>query len=329
MMLILITLILTEKQNVFAVCAGHLHNPVTEVCWECIFPIKIAGITISKNPADQVDNNDAASSPVCVCPTPLGIPRIGIPISFWEPARYIETVKDAYCFPSLGFGMPNPTPGFLDGSAIYGGGSQEGSSVFRQVHFFIYPIWSLMELFIDSVCIEHSGFDLGYMTEVDPSWNDDELALIMFPETLLFANLPAQLSCMADAVASNAGKPLAPMYWCMGSWGSTYPITGHICEHDITQASLGIGARMIYKLARIGAICDTGVNICACVPTLIWVKNNYKFNIAKPVHGSHCIPVGRSALIWGSGKNFPLPVSGDACDNFMYIVFRKRVCCVL
>ncbi len=326
--IILILIIsISNSRDAVAVCKGIVHNPLTEVCWECIFPISIGGVTVSKNPGDYLSDKPDIKSPICTCPGPLGVPRVGIPVSFWEPARYIETVKDAYCFPSMGFGLKNPSNGLLDGSNTCGGGAQEGTSTFLQAHYFIYPIWTMMELLIDFTCVEHSGFDLTYMTEVDPTWNNDALALIMYPETLLFANFPAQLSCIADSVASNIGRPITALYWCMGSWGSTYPMSGHTNEEDITEASLGLAARLIYKMSRSGAICDTGITLCSCIPTLIWIKKHYKFNIAKPVKGSQCIPVGRSAGIWGCGKNPTLPVAGNAPDNFMYILFRKRTCC--
>ena len=324
-LLVLITIVFMNEQNTFAECVGLPHNPVTEVCWKCIFPMKIAGITVSSNPIDQIGSEGPTEPPVCVCLTPL--PRAGIPYSFWEPARFIETVKDAYCFPSLGFGMTNPSGGLNNGSNTGGGGQQEGSSTFLQAHYFIYPVWSMLGLLNDFMCVEHSGFDIAYMTEADPTWNDDELAMTIYPEALLFANLPAQLSCMADSVASNAGVPLMPLFWCMGSWGSTYPMSGHTNEEDITEASLALAGRIIYKMARSGAICDPGIDLCSCVPTPIWVKNHYRFNIAKPVMGSQCIPVGRSSTVWGSAKNPALPATGNASDNFMHIVFRKRRCC--
>ena len=31
---------------VFAKCEGSFVNPITDVCWRCLFPLKIAGITI-------------------------------------------------------------------------------------------------------------------------------------------------------------------------------------------------------------------------------------------------------------------------------------------
>ncbi len=320
--LLSIAVLMVFAQSAGAVCKGSFLNPITEVCWHCIFPIKIAGITIF--PSDIVDAPDPADSPVCVCPAPPPIFwRIGIPISFYEPARFIETVKDPYCFPSLGFGMSNPSSGFLGGD---GSGQRHGSradvTTFQQAHYFMFPVWAMLGLLIDFVCVEHSGFDLAYLTEVDPLWNDDMLAFIINPEALLFANPAAQLSCIADSVASNAGLPLSPLFWCMGSWGSSYPLSGRVDSNNYVQGNAAIAARMIYKLSRELMICDTGLNLCGCVPTPIWVKHNYRMHVAKPVRDSTCHPIGRSSMIWGYAKNPPFQG-----DNFLWMVFRKRACC--
>ena len=312
----------------FGVCAGSPHNPITEVCWHCMFPFKIGGVTIAKSPMDLKEPPDLAKSPVCICPFPPPIFfRIGIPVSFWEPARFIESVKDAFCFPSLGFGLTPLSPGFLNGGGTEAGTQEEAPSTFQQTHYAIYPVYTMMEILTDFVCLEHSGFDIAYMTEIDPTWNDDLLAEILYPESLLFANLPAQLSCIADSVGSNAGLPLSPLFWCMGSWGSTYPMSGHVGTDNLVQGAAATAARIIYKMGRTGTLCDTGLNLCSCVPTPLWVKHNYRLSLAKPVRGWQCIPIGRSSLIWGAAKNPPLPAGGDAPDNFMYIVFRKRACC--
>ena len=46
------------------------------------------------------------------------------------------------------------------------------------------------------------SFDLAYLTEVDPLWNDDELTLILNPDAVLFANPVAIAACAADCVAA-------------------------------------------------------------------------------------------------------------------------------
>ncbi len=308
--------------NADAVCTpGTPLNPVTDLCWQCIFPVSIAGIEIMPGP---MENNvpDLSGMPVCTCPAPPPLFfRPGIPVSFWEPARYVETVKDPYCFPSLGFGLS-------DAGGFLGGGSQEQSnasveaSTFAQAHYFIYPVWSMMELLVDFACVEHSGFDVAYLTEVDPLWQNDILAFILEPEAILFGNPTAQTACIADSVSTNAGLSMSALFWCIGSGGSAYPLTGHVNDDNELMANSTIAARMVYKLARELLICDTAVALCGCIPTPIWVKHNYRIHIAKPVRDFMCHPFGRTGLIWGPFKNPPL-----TGDNFVWQLFRRRSCC--
>ncbi|MCG3113360.1 MAG: TraU family protein [Candidatus Manganitrophus sp. SB1] len=320
-------LILSLEGHADARGFGTQLNPVTDICWNCVFPIKIAGMTVI--PGDVPDAPDAALLPVCVCPAPPPLFfRPGIPVSFWEPARFIETVKDPFYFPSLGVQMPNPSRGFLGGThSEISAHNQIDTSTFAQAHYFIFPVWGVLELLIDFVCVEHSGFDLAYITEVDPLWNNDMLAFAINPEALLFANPVAQMSCIADSVAANAGLPLSALYWCMGSWGSAYPLTGHVNDDTYIQANAAIAARLIYKLSRELLVCDTGVNLCGCIPTPIWIKHNYRIQIAKPVRDFTCHPIGRSSMVWGSLKNPPFSAGGNSSDNFLWVIFRKRVCC--
>ena len=317
-----VLLILFHAVGAQAVCrSGIPLNPVTDLCWQCIFPVSIAGIEIIPGP---VENNvpDLSGMPVCACPAPPPLfIRIGIPVSFWEPARYVETVKDPYCFPSLGFGLP-AAGGFLGGGSQEQGNASVDTSTFAQAHYFIYPVWSIMELLTDFACIEHSGFDVAYLTEVDPLWQNDILAFILEPESILFGNPIAQTACIADSVSTNAGFSMSPLFWCIGSGGSAYPLTGHVNDDNELMANSTIAARMVYKLAREGLVCDTALNLCACVPTPIWVKHNWRMHVAKPVRDFMCHPFGRTGLIWGALKNPPL-----VGDNFVWQLFRRRSCC--
>jgi conjugal transfer pilus assembly protein TraU len=316
--------------RVEAAPVGMPLNPVTDVCWNCVFPIRVGGVTVI--PGDVPDTPDLSSLPVCVCPAPPPVfIRPGVPVSFWEPARFVETVKDPFYFPSLGVGFPNlVAPGFLGGAnSEISSGNQVDTSTFAQAHWFIFPAWTLLELLTDFVCVEAASFDVTYLSEVDPLWNNDILSLIMTPEALLFANPVAQMSCIADSVAANAGFPLSALYWCMGSWGSAYPLTGHVNDDNYVQANAAIAARMIYKQGRMGLLQDTAINLCAKVPTPIWIKQNYRMHGAKPVRDITCTPIGRSSLIWGAGNNPAFSAGGNSSDNFLWMIFRKRACCAI
>ncbi|WDN91067.1 conjugal transfer pilus assembly protein TraU (plasmid) [Desulfosarcina sp. BuS5] len=332
----------------YALCKNKRLNPMKDTCWDCIYPIKIADMTIKGGTGGDPHSGGnkmkggssmggSTNTKKSTCKCKYGkFYRYGITFSMWEPNRYIEVVKDPYCLPSQGGKQTKKTSnkgklkkGYLHGGINTGGASQEGTNTFFQVHYFIWPIWKMMETMVDSNCIESSsGYDLYYMTESDPTWNDDELALKVYPEATLFANMPSQLSCIADSITAQFGYPLWPLFWCMGSWGSTYPMSGHMNEDETIEGAAGAGARIIYKLARMGAICDVAINLCYCISSLIWIKSHYRFTNVKPVKGSSCIPIGRSSMLWGINKNPGLSDGQDSPDNFMFIIFRYRKCCL-
>jgi len=310
--------------SAFALCKGTIINPVTDVCWSCMFPMQVGGVSYG-NGQEAAPGN--VMPPACVCASGSGV-TIGVSTAFWEHARLVETVKDAYCFPSLGTGMTNPNPGMLGGESQSANNSDSNSS-FKQVHWYTFPVWSILQLFMDFPCTEQGGFDLAYMTEVDPMWSNDSLSFTVNPEALLFANPVTQLSCVADSVAATVGFPIDPMFWCFGSWGSTYPLAGTVADNQPLNANANLVARTIFKLGREGALWDTGVDQCAGgVLTPIMIKSHYKLQIARPVLGSQCIPIGRSSFIWGMAKNPPTGSGLNSADNFLWILARKRICCV-
>lgn len=302
----------------YAVCKARIFNPLNDVCWHCIFPVRIGGMTILGSDIDSPSDN--ISSPICVCGT-----NIGIKASMWEPARLVETVKDAYCFNIIGAQLSNPAEGFLSGGYDT---DNVRKNAFAQAHWYVFPLWAILNLFLDSTCFEHGGFDLAYMTEIDPLWNDDILGFILNPEALLFANPVAQLACMADSVASTVGVPLSSLFWCMGSWGSAYPLTGHINNDFYVQDNAALAARMMYKMGRELLLWDTGINECGPVMMPIWVKEHYRMHMMKPVRDSTCHPIGRSGHIWASMKNPPGGTSSGSADNFDWMMFKKRLCCM-
>ena len=69
-----------------AKCNARFLNPITEVCWDCIFPISVGGLSLFTNRPDT--SNQAF--PLCACWDGL-LPRIGLSIGLWEPARLVDT----------------------------------------------------------------------------------------------------------------------------------------------------------------------------------------------------------------------------------------------
>jgi hypothetical protein len=115
----------------------------------------------------------------------------------------------------------------------------------------VNPVLYWLEVVTDFPCLERGSFDLAYLTEVDPLWNDDELTLILNPEAVLFANPVAVAACAADCVAATAGFGIAEMFWCAGCQGGIYPFDGHVPYHmgGVRTAAL-IAQRLTAKMHR-------------------------------------------------------------------------------
>src|SRR3546814_15665732 len=84
------------------------------------------------------------------------------------------------------------------------------------MHYYIAPVWKMLDMFTDLPCIEDDGFDVAMITEVLPTWQPGTLGAITQPEGILFGNPAAGLACMGDSAAAAAGKVIDPLFWCMG-----------------------------------------------------------------------------------------------------------------
>lgn len=314
--------------DALAICKGTPINPVTDTCWSCMFPARFGGYQFGRGGDVAPGETD---SPICGCVNGTGI-TMGFSVGFWEHARLIETVKDPWCMPAMGTGLNSGNLNALMAGShrtqVSGGSSSDYAS--QQAHYYIYPIWMLLNLFSDFPCIEKDPFDITYMTEVDPMWNDDTLSFILNPEALLFGNPISQLACMADTIAATPSTPLDPLFWCQGAWGSSYPLNGSSTVTNPTNLNAGIASRMLFKLSREMILYDTAINNCAQKGVLqpIYVKSHYRLQIAKPRRGQDCVPIGRPDFLWGSGKNPPMGAGNNSPDNFLWVLTRARTCCV-
>lgn len=303
--------------SVQAKCDNQFINPVTDISWSCIFPIRLGGVAIKGGgPSEDPSLN---RSPVCVCKGGK-VPRVGIKASFWEPSRIIDTVSDPYCMMPLGTKLSEPKPGTLGGGLS--NGVNGSGRAFQQMHFYIFPAWKVLDMFLDLPCIEDKGVDVLAMTEIMPNWNSEILSLIVNPEAILFANPVTGLACSADAVSALGGMPRNELFWCMGSWGNAYPLAGSITSTDYTEANAGLAARGIFMMGRLGMLQDTSEDGCSFSFSPIWKKNRYKLQMMRPVRDSMCLPIGREGMLWDSMKH-PLTK-----DNFMWMLFKKVDCCV-
>lgn len=307
-------------------CSGRFVNPITDICWSCLFPISVGAFPVWPSGRPDAPNPPL---PVCYCP-PL---QVGVSMGFWEPIRLADVSMKPWCFVNLGGLSLNP--GFdighkqFAGPSILGGNGQNSGG--WHVHWYVYPLIYWLELLTDFACMEEGSIDVAYISEVDPLWQDSELATIINPEAILFANPLATAACAADCVAATTALPLDPLSWCAGCFGTMYPMNGNIpAQFGHVQGSRLALSRFIYKLHRQMVAEGTmgAKGLCSKYPMPILRKQQYRLQAVNPrpqTSGRYaCAPIGASPLMYGAGQM--IPVIGE---DFGYLVWRKRNCCVL
>lgn len=315
-------------------CPGRFVNPFTDICWSCLFPITIGPVTVGGKGSGREDTPNP-SAPLCFCkrpPIPLPVP--GIPVGFWEPVRLVDITRTPFCMVNMGGLQLTKSP---VGQGVHGArGSSRTKNSFYQVHWYVYPVIYWLELLVDFLCLEQQSFDVAYITELDPLWNADELSFILNPEAILFGNPIAQAACAADCAATSAGGPTSgfPMdalFWCGGCQGSLYPFTGNNAAHmGGVQASLLLTQRMTAKLHRELLLWGTSgeAALCQKYPMPVIKKTQYKTQMTYPRPTTKgpmaCNPLGRTEVLWGTGREFPYKG-----EDFGYLIWRKRQCCIL
>ncbi|MDR2526961.1 MAG: TraU family protein [Rickettsiales bacterium] len=319
--------------NADASCVGRIFNPITDVCWECILPINISVGTTS----GSIPENYEYMPAICYCPK-LPIPPYvlpGIPIGWWEGFEIIEVVKEPFCLVNLG--------GITTGQEVAGmhtGGSpnnyaKSGKSTWH-VHQFTMPIFKIIGLVFDALCMEISSpnpFELGYISELDVMWYEDELMNILSPESVIFANIIAQAACAADCLAATIYPTEVnnALFWCAGCQGSMYPLTGNTSDtkNELSTATLML-EKFAYKMHRELVYMQTSgiATLCQPLPNPVIKKTQYRTQLTYPIPMNvggllnGCQPFGRSHFLYESYKEIPI-----VGENFGFLLWRKRHCC--
>lgn len=151
-------------------CEGSFPNPVTDVCWSCLFPMRIAGTRLSP---EGVSDPNTDARVICTCQRgPVAVP--GFNMSFWEPLRTVEVVREPYCLVSLGGvsmdpGLKAPAHGrsaqrtagvaasFAGNVGEDGAGSPEIGAAFYQAHWYHTPWLFVLEAVVDTSCLENAA----------------------------------------------------------------------------------------------------------------------------------------------------------------------------
>lgn len=308
-----------------AACEGGFVNPITDICWKCVFPISIGSVSVGG--AGDVPDTDNPSMPLQICPAPPPLfKRIGLAIGFWEPMALTDVTRSPGCLVNLG-GISFNLGKVGQGTA--GHGDKETTGAFYHVHWYKYPLTYWLNIITSLGCLEAGDMDIAYLSELDPTWVDSSLTTILNPEAVVFANPIAQGACAADAIASGFHLPVDALFWCAGSHGSMYPFNGWISnEISPLQASVLVSEKMAFKLHRQGMILESiGKDnaVCQQYPSPILPKSRWRYQMVNRFPDTaQCHPMGRSVMRWEVGHNSP-----DSKKNFGYLLWRKRNCVFL
>jgi conjugal transfer pilus assembly protein TraU len=300
---------------------GDIINPITDVCWGCLFPMTFGGVNVTPSAQDF----SSYSLPVCTCP---GVPpKVGVPLTFWEPARMVDVTRRPYKLVGLG-GIKLGSDSLKKRGSVSLIEETPSHTSFHHVHYYIYPILAILNYLTDLQCIEAGELDVAYMSEFDPLWGDDSLQNIFNPEAALFSNPLSILTCIIDCTSSSLNKPLDKLFWCAGCQGSLYPFGGHVAHHSgPLQASSLLVHRTLAKLHRMGIVKGyEETDFCEAKAMPIIKKSLYKTQIVRPIPQTSgpCHALGKSDQLWGTGKTYP--AGGE--DDFVYLLWIKKQCCL-
>lgn len=292
---------------------------LSEFCFSCLFPIRIAGVPTGAGPMPP----NVTTQSLCSC----SFFDVGVTVGSWHPTRLIEVVTTPYCSPSLGGVEMANSVGVLQGS-VGKGEHDNGDLAFFNFHDLPFPFREILDPFGDTPCSGVNTSGPIYFSELDPTWNNEELANILSPEVALIANPIAVASCAADAVVATAGEPLDALFWCAGSWGNMYPFSGMMrtsAGADPTLTSLAATkSRAAIHRRGFGLQTVGDAALCGGMPSPFMQKSQYRMSMVYPVPemtGNHAI--GANTATWGLGHSFPGPG-----DEHVYLLWEWEDCCL-
>lgn len=294
----------------------------SDMCWSCLFPMRLMGVGGGTRsiPSDR-------AAPICVCPGKMfGIPTPGATFGMWKPTHFVETVRGPGCLPALG---QTASIGKILGTGRGNRVKEEGRAGFLHTHTYMFPTGAILDGVSSAACdTSSSSFDMDILSlsELDPTYIIPELSMVMNPESFLFNNPIAIAACMVDAVAATAVKPVNALFWCFGSWGQVYPLSGYDnSRSDVTDASLQ-GARQVAIQHKRMLMNKTYGNSAVCGSHMfpIYPKQQYRWQILYPMPQRFKNDwTGSATLLSREWRH--LPVIGE---DWVQVLFSYEECCV-
>lgn len=335
-------------------CPSHepFSQAVNNLCWDCIFPIYVAGVKIdtSSKKEDKKDSgkgdeknskgnfgifhnpgvpSDAYTKPFCSCREGK-IDKPGISESLWEPARLVETTYMAGCMPALGGAVTGLGPGGNGVSSHSGDVPYGNEHDYRNVHMYAFPVLRILNMTTDAVCIKDGYQDVSLMelSELNPFYKDGSLSMVATPETMIVSAMSAlaPIACLGEVPMTMTNhSPVESLWWCAGNWGVYYPLVGTVLGSNSFRATSLEATRLLALMHREGREFNTigKDNMCNAqvsekLPKQQWKMQHY---FPVPENGSHVI--GYPTILWDSMQHYP----GIKGQTDGYVLFRWNDCC--
>jgi conjugal transfer pilus assembly protein TraU len=321
---------LQSEAGITAICHGQaISQTIVNIKAESFFPITIGSTTVESGSLPDTPN---PSNPICSCG--VGIYKYyGLAMGYWEPIGVIDVTRTPYCMVNFGgekLSENDQAEGDVDTQ------SPDQNSGFYYVHYYNIPL--LKKIMGDSfggACTVDADSPLPYFSELDPTWNNETTANgVIFPDAYAMANMfqsnpisavVAQAACALDTVEANTGLASDTFFWCAGSQGFMYPLTGKVAENNgVAQASTMMAERTIFKLHHLFMIGDSGPDeLCEQTPLYMMQKSRYRYQMVYPAN-KPSEPFGRSTMLWGISGNLSNLANGD---DAAFMIWRKHNCC--
>ena len=329
-----------------SICFGEepQFNPVRAPCWQCIFPLHVAGQNLTSGHKDFVDYEKPWWMGGCIC----GFTHWGVEFAFWETQSVIEVTRVPYKFITWGgLSFGQKPKGYEKRGTV--ANMDAGRTSFYNVHTYAVPLSRLIGVIPGFTCLRKPDVAMPILlSEWDPAWNDMNSMLhwVLTPERFLYASVEAQEICKEDCSASNARKPTDQFTWCAGCLGALYPYSGHVAHHiGGIQASSLLLCRWTALMHSMGKFIPAQWNVlglgmgfkkdefCKKTAFPLLQKTFYKTQLIYPIPENHgekrpddaqvyCHPLGESDQHWGPGFTYP-----NGGEDFAYLVWTKRHCC--
>lgn len=314
-------------RNTPGACSGEVPNPIKDLCWSCMFPM-VLGKTIPVSVSGDLPDVETDATAFCLCGSDINVEG-GLNFSFWEPLRTAEVVRHPWCFPQLG-GISMEGPGSSDHARTSRTEETRRRTAFWNVHWYQSPWFFITEAVADTGCLETAPWDLAYLSELDPLWDDTVTSFLLSPDAALFTSAASGGACAVDCATALLGTSINTLYWCSGCQGRVFPLSGWMAAMTgSVQAWHLMAHRFAQKLTREGVLFSGHGARGQCGPYMqpLFQKDVWRTQLVYPSRNasgsSGCQPLGRSTALLGPYKTTPMTGEDGAI-----LLWRKRDCCM-